>query len=398
MRRERPLSDATRVLRAEHDAFANFGIPNPPVFRASTVLFRTLDLFEKASREPDVGVFYGRRGTPTTFAFQDTVADLEGAEGCVVAPSGTAAIALSLLALVGSGDHVLVTDGCYTRTRALCGTLLARMGVETTFYDPTVGSAVSRLFRSNTRLLYLESPSSITFEMQDVPAIAAAARSAGIRVVMDNTWASPLLFRPLSHGVDAVVHSATKHLVGHSDAMLGVVSGSGPAWPRIRSLALDLGQCAGPDDLYLAQRGLRTLHLRLRQQQATALALARWLARRPEVAAVRYPALPGGPGHEIWKRDYSGAAGLFGLELRPCTWEALAAMVDHLDLLSLGYSWGGYEPLLAVYDLSKERPAGKPSVGPYLRIYVGLAAWEDLRDDLAAGFDRLGRVSSPSHG
>ncbi|MBI3453149.1 MAG: cystathionine beta-lyase, partial [Rhodospirillales bacterium] len=288
------------------------------------------------------------------------------------------------------GDHALVVDSIYGPTRRVCDTLLARFGVEVTYYDPAVGAGIAALIRPNTRLVFLETPGSLSFEMQDVPAIAAAARKAGAITVIDNTWATPLYFRPLAHGVDVSLVAATKYIGGHADLMMGILTATEAAFPKLRQAADDLGGCAGPDDCFLALRGLRTLGVRLARHFETGLILARWFQRRPEVARVLHPALPGDPGHDLWRRDFTGASGLFGIELKPVPRRALAAMLDGMKLFGMGYSWGGYESLLIPTDPRPLRTA-RPwaATGQLLRVHAGLESPDDLIADLDAGFNRL---------
>lgn len=381
----------TLITTAGRNPEANFGIVNPPVYHASTVLYPTLDALEAGQKHREPGkVYYGRSGTPTTFAFEDAVAALDGAYRTLAVGSGVAAVTAAILAFIKGGDHVLMVDNVYGPTRKFCDTLLGRFGVETTYYDPLVGAGIAALIRPNTRVVFLESPGSLTFEMQDVPAIAAAAKRAGVATIMDNTWATSLFFKPLAHGVDVAVQAATKYLGGHSDLMLGVISMQEAHYGRIRNSLNELGHHAAPDDCYLAQRGLRTLSVRLRRHQETGIALARWLQRRPEVARVYHPALPDDPGHALWRRDYAGASGLFSFELKPIARHALAAMVDGMKLMGMGYSWGGYESLML-----PSNPAPMRSTlpwkdhGPLLRVHAGLEDPDDLIADLEAGFARM---------
>ena len=383
-------SPDTILTHAGNDPHANFGIVNPPVYHASTVLFPTVAALEEAGHSFD-GVRYGRIGTPTSQAFEATVARLEGGFKAVTAPSGLAAITTALLAFVSAGDHVLVTDSVYGPTRLFCSDMLKRLGVEAEFYDPLAGAAIERLIRPNTRVVFLESPGSLTFEVQDVPAIAAAAKQAGAVVMIDNTWGTPLFFKPFDHGVDLSIHAATKYMVGHSDAMLGVITaGTEEVWNRLKRNSVQLGTCAGPDDIYLGLRGLRTMGARLRQHQDTALDLARWLQARPEVARVLHPALPDDPGHALWRRDFTGACGLFAIELKPCSAAAVAAFLDGMELFGMGYSWGGYESLILPIHPEKLRTTTRwRTDGPMIRLHAGLEDPNDLIADLDRGLARL---------
>jgi len=337
-RRRRP---ETEVVTAGRNPMANHGAVNPPVYHVSTLLHPTLESLEKRTQ----AYSYGRRGSPTSQALSDAITRLEGGAGTVLAPSGYAAVTLALMSVAGSGDHILVTDSAYGPTRTFCDKTFSRFGVETTYYDPTIGAGIADLIRPNTRAVFCESPGSLTFEVQDIPAIADVAHKRGAVVIADNTWATPLLFDAFAHGVDINLHAATKYIVGHSDAMLGTVSANAAHVKTLRDTHGNLGIHVGPDDVYLGQRGLRTLAVRLKQHQQTALTLAHWLQRRPEVARVLYPALPDDPGHKLWQRDFKGASGLFGVVLKPAPQKALAAMMDHMEPLHIE-SRGGVKVFL----------------------------------------------------
>lgn len=382
----------TLLGHAGRDPARQHGIVNPPVYHASTVTFPTVAALEAASKAPLEGTYYGRYGTPTQFAFEDAVAQLEGATHAFAVPSGMAAIAAALTGLLQAGDHVLVTDSVYFPTRKLCDGRLKGWGIETTYYDPMIGAGIADLIRANTKVVFTEAPGSLTFEVQDIPAIAAAARAAGVLVVMDNTWSAGLYCQPFDHGVDISVQAATKYIVGHSDAMLGTVAVRDAAlYERLKLAATGLGFHAAPDDCYLGLRGLRTLATRLDRHQDTGLELAHWLADRPEVARVLHPALPACPGHDVWRRDFTGASGLFGVLLRPGIEKpALAAMLDGLSLFAMGYSWGGYESLILPTHPGAIRTASAwDHPGPSLRIHAGLEHVDDLIQDLDKGFARL---------
>ena len=382
----------TVLVTAGRDPHANHGVVNPPVYHASTITFRTVAELEAKSRDRfKAGVtYYGRYGTPTTFAFEEAVAAAEGGARAIAFGSGKAAIVAALTAFVEAGDHVLMVDTAYGPTRALCERVLKRFGVETTYYDPLVGARIGELIRPRTRVVFTESPGSQTFEVQDIPAIAEAAHQAGCVVVMDNTWASPHLFKPFAHGVDVSIQAATKYIVGHSDAMMGVVTTTEALHETVRAAAFDLGASAAPDDVYLALRGLRTLAVRLERHMRSALRIAEWLAGRPEVHRVLHPARPGDAGHALWRRDFLGASGLFGVILEPAPKAALAAMLDRLELFAMGYSWGGYESLIVPTDPAPLRTATRwQAPGPSLRLHVGLEDPDDLIADLEAGFARL---------
>ena len=391
------MKDDTLAVVAGRDPDANFGVVNPPVYHASTVTFPTLAALEAAGRRPLDVPYYGRNGTPGTFAFEEAVAALEGGDRSVAVASGKAAALAALTAFAAAGDHMLVTDSAYGPTRAYCERFLKRFGVETTFYDPGIGAGIAGLIRPNTRLVFVESPGSLTFEVQDVPAIAEAARAAGCMVAMDNTWASPLFLKPFALGVDLSVQAATKYIGGHSDVMLGVVTATAAVQVRARKAAFDLGAPAGPDDVYLAQRGLRTLAVRMPRHMESGLAVADWLRGRPQVARVLHPGLPGDPGHALWRRDFRGASGLFGVELVPGPRRAVAALLDGLELFSMGFSWGGYESLAIPVEPARMRTATRArwaDAGPLLRLHVGLEDPADLIADLAAGLARYDAARS----
>lgn len=385
------MHDDTLLTHAGNRPRENHGIVNPPVYRASTVLFPTVEAFDAAYCDRFNRTTYGRYGTPTTFALEQAVAALEGAGRVVTLPSGLAAISATLMALLRSGDHVLMVDTVYAPARTLCDRMLAGFGIETTYYDPRLGGRIAELIRPNTRLVYMESPGSLTFEVQDVPAIVAAARTAGALSVIDNTWATPIGFKAFGHGVDIVIHAATKYIAGHSDVMLGVVAcREEQHYVTIKTAAHAMGYGASPDDCYLALRGLRTLSVRLARHQQTALRLAGWLAEQPEVERILYPALPDDPGHALWRRDFTAASGLFGVMLRPCSTASVAALVDGRRLFGIGASWGGYESLMVVAHPERSRTATPWSAaGPLLRIHAGLEDPQDLIADLDAGFAAL---------
>jgi cysteine-S-conjugate beta-lyase len=385
------MKDDTLVVTGGRDPEHNHGAVNPPVYRASTILYPSVEAFE-APRQLR-GVYYGRGGVPTTFALEDAIARLEGAAGTVVTGSGKTAIAQALLSFLQAGDHLLMVDTAYAPTRQLCDRVLSRFGVEVTFYDPLIGADIERLLRPNTRVVFMESPGSLTFEIQDVPAIAAVARARDVLSMLDNTWATPLYFKALGHGVDVSIHAATKYICGHSDTMMGVASTGAALHQKLRHGMQDLGAFISPDDCYQGLKGLRTLAVRLERHQATALQLADWLQARPEVERVLHPALPDDPGHEIWRRDFLGASGLFGVLLKPCPKEAWCALVEGLELFGLGASWGGYESLIMPNRPERYRTATTwdPSF-PSIRIHAGLEDPDDLIADLDAGFARLNRV------
>ena len=389
-RSDPPRSDRpgirTRLAHAGRDPREQHGFVNTPIYRGSTVLFPTMDdLLHRRGR-----YVYGTKGTPTTEALESAWTEFAGAAGTVLTASGLAAITVALFSCLKAGDHLLMTDSAYRPTRHFCDTVLARMGVETQYYDPTVGAGIAALFRPNTAAVLTEAPGSQSFEMQDVPAIAAAAHARGAVVLMDNTWATPLFFPPHERGVDLAIEAGTKYLSGGSDLLLGLVSASPARWPALRATFDAFAIGPGPEDVFLGLRGLRTLALRLKEHERQALDLARWLAARPEVAAVLHPALESDPGHAIWKRDFTGASGLFSAILRPVPERAVAAMLDGLRLFGMGYSWGGFESLVIPFDCASYRTATRwRPVGPALRFHVGLEDLDDLKADLDAGFARL---------
>lgn len=374
----------------------NFGVVNPPVYHASTILYSSLAELKAnhaARAKGEKVVSYGRIGTPTTWALEEAVAEIEGGYRSQLFPSGLAAVAGALQAFTKAGDHILVTDSTYGPTRNFCDQVLTKFGVTITYYDPLIGAGISDLMQENTTLVFTETPGSQTFEMSDIPAISSAAHAKGAIVLIDNTWASPLYFKPFEHGADVSIQAGTKYIVGHSDAMLGIVTTTKEYWSQLQLGANLSGQTAGPDDAYLAQRGIRTLGVRLRQHHQTGLKLANYLNSRPEVASVLHPALPGDPGHEIWKRDFLGASGLFSFRLKPVSEKAVAAFMDNLELYGIGYSWGGYESLAILADPSHYRTATKwDNTAPLIRIHAGLEDPEDLIRDLERGFEHLNSV------
>jgi cystathionine beta-lyase len=389
MARKAHRHDDTKLVTLGRDLAAHQGAVNPPVYRVSTVLFKGMDELEEAHaarRKGAQNMLYGRTGTPTSHAFENAIAELEGGYRARVFPSGLAAVSGSLLSFLKAGDHLLVADCVYWPTRTFCDSMLKGFGVEVEYFDPGIGAAIKARLRRNTAVVFLESPGSLTFEVQDVPAIAKAAHARGAMVLIDNTWATPLFFKPILHGADVSIEAATKYIVGHADAMLGVVTANRNAWPKLRDTALHFGLCAGPDDIFLGLRGLRTLAVRLSRHQASALELASWLLSRPEVERVLYPALPADPGHALWRRDFTGASGLFTVELKPCSKLASRAMMRALELFGIGYSWGGYESLVVEAQPNKSRSAAPwHGKGQLLRFHIGLEAVDDLRADLERG-------------
>ncbi len=389
------MKDDTLLAHSGRDSESDFAAVNPPVHKASTSLFPTLQAFNDRASRRYTGFSYGIHGTPTTAALAEAAAELEGGRRAVVVSSGLAAITLSLMAYLRQGDHILVADTVYGPSRAFCTRGLSRLGVETTFYDPLIGAGISELMRPNTRVVFAESPGSLTFEVQDIPAIAKAAHAGDALVMLDNTWATPLYFKPFSHGVDVSIHAGTKYIGGHSDLLLGLVTVSEEEhFRKIKDSVMLLGDCVAPDTCYQALKGLRSLGVRLRQHEQSALRIAQWLQERPEVKRVLHPALPGDPGHDLWKRDFKGASGLFGVVLHTSNEQGIAAMIDDLRLFGIGASWGGYESLVIPANPAKTRTAVPwEETGYLLRFSVGLEAVEDLLEDLTAGFERLNRCT-----
>jgi cysteine-S-conjugate beta-lyase len=384
--KSRSRKPETTLVTAGRDTKAQKGFVNPPVVRGSTVLFPTADDLHAQRGE----FRYGRRGTPTTRALQEALMALEGPQcaGVGLAPSGLAAISTTLLAVLKAGDHLLVCDNAYRPTRNFCNGLLARFGVETSYFDPLAGAGIAELFRPNTRAVLIEAPGSQSFEMPDIPAIASVAHARDMLVIDDNTWATPLFHRSLDQGVDISMQAATKYIGGHSDIMFGTISANAKAWPLIADAVQILGVCAGPDDVFLALRGLRTLAVRLSEHHRSGLEMARWLTQRPEVARVLHPALESDPGHAIWGRDFTGASGLFSVVLKPASQKAVDALLNTVELFGMGYSWGGFESLVIPFDCASYRTATKWSPGgPTLRFHIGLENVEDLKADLVRAFE-----------
>jgi len=389
---DRSVKPATRVVQAGRRPEWTGGIVNPPVWRASTILYDSVaDLRQAAGRDTHHRLFYGRRGTPTQWSLADALNELEpGAEGTFLYPSGVAAIAAALMSVLSPGDELLLVDSAYDPTRSLATGLLARYGITTRFYDPVVGDGIAGLIGPATRAIFMESPGSLTFEVQDVPAIVAVARERGIVTLLDNTWATPLLFPAIERGVDLTIMACTKYVVGHSDVMMGSVTAGPGRFAALRDTSFALGQHLSPDDAWLGSRGLRTMALRLREQGETALAIARWLETRPEVAQVLHPALPSFPGHDLFVRDFRGSTGLFAFALDGGDEAARAALIDGLDHFGIGYSWGGYESLAIPIDPHRHRSVTRrPPAGPMVRLQIGLEDAGDLIDDLARGLDRF---------
>jgi cystathionine beta-lyase len=381
---------ATEVAHLGRDPSKHAGAVNTPVYRATTMLFDCVADLEAAERGEFPGISYGLHGLPTVTDLQDAVARLEGGFAALAVPSGLAAITLALLAVLRAGDHVLVSDSVYGPTRRFCDNQLTRFGVAVTYYDPLIGGGIDKEIRDNTKVVYAESPGSLSFEVQDIPAIAAAAHARGALLMIDNTWATPLGFASFAHGADISLHAGTKYLGGHSDVLNGMIVCNQATHARMHRLWTDMGVAASSDDCFLALRGLRTLAVRLERHTRSALTIAQWLRERPEVAEVIYPALPGSRGHDLWKRDFTGACGLFGFVLHPVDKARVDAMLDGLSLFRMGWSWGGFESLIIPTHPGRTRTATRwQTPGPCVRLHVGLEDPQDLMADLDAGFARL---------
>jgi cystathionine beta-lyase len=382
------LKPATRFVTGGRHPLSFHGFVNPPVVHASTVLYPTVeDYLARRGRYT-----YGRRGTPTSEALAEALAEVEGPEcaGVALLPSGLAAISLALQSVTEAGDHLLVTDNAYEPTRTFCDRELSRRGVTTTYFDPMIAGGIGALMRPNTRAVFVEAPGSLSFEVQDVPAIAAAAHAGGAVVLMDNTWASPLYFPALQKGVDLSIQSGSKYIGGHADLMFGTAAANAACWPRLEDTVFSMGLCVGPDDMFLALRGLRTMAVRLAHHNQAGLKVANWFSQRPEVARVLHPALASCPGHEIWKRDFSGASGLFSIVLKAVPQEAVHAFLNALTLFGIGASWGGFESLVIPFDCTEIRSATRwASGGPAIRFHIGLEDVDDLIADLERGFAAL---------
>ena len=368
------------------------GVVNPPVYRASTILFPALEDFE-GSEKGTYPLIYGRSGTPSTQALESALAQLDGDDYAILTSSGLAAIVTTLTSFLSAGDHLLAPDSIYGSMRKFCDYELKRFGVEITYYDPLIGGGIASLMKPNTKMVYCESPGSLTFEVQDIRAIAQAAHAGGAIVAADNTWATPLFLRACDLGVDVTIHSCTKYIGGHSDLVMGLLTTSKKYYPQLRRTYRNLGCCPGSEEVYLAQRGLRTMATRLRQHQETGLQIAHWLKKRPEVLKVLHPAFPECPGHAVWKRDFSGSTGLFSVLLKPYPHKALAAMLDHMELFGMGFSWGGYESLIIPFNPERTSTPSWTHKGVCLRIHAGLENPDDIIADLEAGFDRLNKAA-----
>ena len=383
-----PIKSDTRLVTSGRDPQAYHGFVNPPVYHASTLLYPTAE--DQVAHRARYN--YGRRGTPTSEALENALREIDGdaCAGVALLPSGLAAISAALLATARAGDHVLVPDSVYRPTRNFCNGVFKRFGVETTYYDPLVGADIARLFKPNTRVVFVEAPGSQSLEMQDIPAIAKIAHERNAVVLMDNTWATPLYFRAFEKGVDLSIQAGTKYIGGHSDIMFGCVSANAATLPALKDTVYSMGLCVGPDDMYLALRGLRTLGVRLDRHYQSGLRVARWLEQRTEVLRVIHPALESDPGHEIWKRDFTGACGLFSVVFKPTSEQSVHAFLNELTLFGLGYSWGGFESLAILFDCTEYRTATKWAPGgPTVRLHIGLEDPDDLIADLERGFSAM---------
>lgn len=363
------------------------GFVNIPPFRGSTIVHEKVATVRGNS---PLSYTYGLTKTPTTESLEDTISELEGAFGTSLSPSGLSAISIAIQAAVSAGDHILVTDSVYQPTRRFLDKVMSRFGIETQYYNPLLGADIKSLFKPNTRAVFLEAPGSQTFEMQDIPAIVSVCQPQEITTIIDNTWATPLYFRPLDIGVDISVHAGTKYFAGSSDLLIGSTSANERLWPRLREVQWCSGINASPDDVFLTMRGMRSLAVRLKHHEESALKVAKWLQKRPEVARVLHPALPEDPGHEIWKRDFKGASGLFGAILNPFADENVVSMLEGYGIFGMGFSWGGFESLITPPDPRPYRTATTwDEPGQLLRLNIGLEDPDDIISDLEAGFERL---------
>ncbi len=381
----------TTIVHAGSHPEQHMGAMNTPVYRASTIAFPSVEAIQDGIKNKFDSVFYGRHGTPSTFSLEEAMAAVEGGHRSVAVPSGLAAIVVSLLTYLKSGDHLLMVDSVYEPTRSFCARLESHYGIETTFYDPLIGAGIKDLIQPNTKVVFTESPGSLTFEVQDLPAISKAAHEHGVKVLLDNTWSGGHFFKPFEHGVDVSIQAATKYIVGHADVMMGLITtASQEDWLEIKSANAAMGYSVGSDDCYLALRGLRTLDVRLQRHQETGLALANYLKDRPEVAKVLHPGLPDCPGHETWQRDFTGSSGLFGVVLNDVPQDRVVAMLNGMELFTMGFSWGGFESLMIQTTPARARTSTTwEATGPTLRLHAGQEDSDDLIADLDQGFKRL---------
>lgn len=380
--KQKNLGIHTRLAHDGYNPRDYHGFVNPPIVRASTVLFPNAESMIDGSQK----YTYGTRGTPTTNALCDAINALEGSEGTVCVPSGLAAVSVPLLAFLSPGDHVLFVDSIYNPTRHFADTILKRLKIEVEYYAPHLGADIEKLFKANTKVVFTESPASNTFEVQDIPAITKAAHSRDIIVMMDNTWATPVYFRALDYGVDISIHAATKYPSGHSDILFGTVSANKKCWPQLLETHGTMGLCTNGDDSYQVLRGLRTMGIRLEHHQKSALAIAEWLDEHPLTGEILHPALPNHPDHNLWKRDFSGASGVFSMILANKSEAEARKFVNALQIFGLGYSWGGYESLAVVVNINDRTVSRKDYGGAIIRLQIGLENPEDLIADLERGF------------
>jgi len=384
------LTTPTLIAHAGSHPEDHYGFVNTPIYRGSTVVFPSVESMQNGDQRYQ----YGRWNNPSSQALCEAISSLEGAEGSVLCPSGLSACVTAILSVVGAGQHILVPDSVYAPTRHFLDTAGQRFGIQTTYYDPQIGAQIEDLFQPNTRAVFTESPGSHTFEIQDIPAIAEVAHWHGILVLLDNTWATPLYFKALEHGVDLSIMAATKYIVGHSDALIGTVAASARAWPQLKSYHFESGTYVSPDDANLALRGLRTLDVRLERHHRNALSVAKWLEAQKQVSRVIYPGLPSHPQHNLWLRDFSGATGLLSFITKPAPISAVRALLDSLNLFGLGYSWGGFESLAMTVDPRKMRSATSWNEdGHLVRLHIGLENPDDLITDLTSGFHRFDAIA-----
>jgi cysteine-S-conjugate beta-lyase len=380
----------TLLSHLGRDPARHHGAVNMPVVRASTIVFPDLETYETRPGNNFKTPRYGIHGTPTTWALEEAVAKMEGGHDAVALPSGLAAVTAALCTFAQNGDHVLIADSVYGPTRQFCDKRLSRFGVTIEYYDPLIGGSIRNLIRSNTKAIFCEAPGSLTFEMQDIPAISHEAHKRDIPLLADTTWGTPYFFRSIEHGVDVSIHAGTKYIVGHSDVMLGLIVTNERYWLPIRKTVADFGFCVSPDDCYLALRGFRTIGVRMKQQMANAIKVAQWLEKRAEVSRVLFPALESDPGYAIWKRDFEGAASLFSFELNPVSKKQVATFVNALKLFGIGSSWGGYESLVTAPRIAHMRTATRWStVGPVIRFHIGLEDPDDLIADVTQAFGQM---------
>lgn len=394
------MKQDSKVVHSGRQPFKHYGMVNTPIYPSSTILFPTIEAYNEAEQGrscyyPDdnsvaADLSYAITGTPTSYALAEAISSLEGGYKSILVQSGLAALTTTLMALTSSGDHILIPDTAYGPTRRFCNLELKRFGVETTFYDPLIGADIAGMIRENTTMILVESPGSLTFEVQDIPAISAVAKTRNVAVVMDNSWATPLFFKPFMHGVDISIQAITKYIGGHSDVIMGAITTNEHYYRKIYKYFRHSGACVSPYDCYLAQRGIRSLSARLKQHEESALKVASWLETRKEVAQVLYPALPSHPGHALWKRDFTGASGLFSFILKPYAEEAIHNMINNMGLFAIGCSWGGYESLILNFNPTSIRTATNwQTTGPCIRVHIGLENVDDLIDDLEKGLKTL---------